>query len=87
MLSRDLGLLRCSETSLVAGELVIAAGRRAMLFPHWVPPTGDLNVTVTSFLYSSLPTRVSIWPKLAFGDRLNPQRPHCNSSATSVLQE
>lgn len=87
MLARDPGLLRCSETSLIAGELVIAAGRRAMLFFHWVPPTGDLNVTMTSFLYCSLPTRVSIWPKLAFGDRLDPQRPHCNPFTTSVLQK
>lgn len=44
MLVRDPGLLWCSETSLVAGELVIAPGRRAMLLSHWVPPTGDLSV-------------------------------------------
>lgn len=44
MLAKDLELLQCSETFLVAGELVIVPGRRAMLFSHGVPPTGDLSV-------------------------------------------
>lgn len=44
MLARDPEFLRGSETSLVAGELVIASGRRAMLFSHRLRPTGDLSV-------------------------------------------